>query len=83
MVKKETFKKGDVLFYWNEGGHTNEIVIVLGLKETLNKSRKVNKDKTKYYFCMFPDKSIETIGESWLYKLEEHYKSSYIEDNNF
>ena len=64
MVKKENFNKGDVLFFWNKVGHTDEIIIVLGLNETLNKLRKANKDKTKYYFYMFPDKSIETIGEN-------------------
>ena len=83
MEKKEKFKKGDVLFFWNQGGHTDEIVIVLGINKSFNKLREANKDKMKYYFCMFPDKSIETICENWLYKLEEHYKSNYIEDDNF
>ncbi len=64
------FKKGDLLFYWNEGGHTDEIVIIL----------EINKLSTgKYYYkCIFADNSIESIGENWLYKLEEHHKSKYI-----
>ena len=69
---KNKFKKGEVLFYWKEGGHTDEITLVLEVK-------KLSTGKY-YYTCLFPDNAIETIGESWLYRLEEHYKSKYIDN---
>ena len=52
MEKKEKFKKGDILFFWNQGGHTDEIVIILGINKSFNKLREANKDNI-YYFCMF------------------------------
>ena len=69
------FKQGDLLFFWNKTTQIkpNEIIIVLEVQ-------KLSIGKY-YYLCMFPDKTIESVSESWLYNLDELYTPIYKEYN--
>ena len=64
-TSKQLYNVGDVLLE----KIYNKIVIVVEVN-VVEVNYKPFMPSNFYYSCMFPDNSIETVGESWLSKLK-------------